>query len=177
MASLPRSLSTPHVAQQQPFLVASSSQPSSAARAAPRIRRHHTSLALTDLVARRTGHQTPRSEDDPFSLGGFFPSPLAVRTPEHSDAEWTWLHAQQQDAFEAEERLEAEEGEHDGSGCHVMFDRAQDVKTAETIKQEDKLGILSLRCTFYFSHTYPCDGLSPLPPMRQLPLLPPTLRN
>ncbi|KAI0094951.1 hypothetical protein BDY19DRAFT_915520 [Irpex rosettiformis] len=150
MSTLQRSKSTPHVAPHLPFLIPSGSRlPPHASRTKVPIRRHQTSLALTDLASRstslRSGHHTPRTEDDPFSLGGFFPSALAVSTPERPEPEWTWLHAEQ-DTTKADRTDEDEEVEgDDGTRPHVMFDRAQDVRTAEMILREDKLGVLSLQ--------------------------------
>lgn len=147
MSNLQRSQSTPHVAPQQPFLIPSASPKAHLhASARPRIRRHQTSLALTDLVSRsssHSGHYTPRTEDDPFNLGGFFPSALAAGTPERSEAEWNWLHADEDTV--AEDRINEEEADDGRSSPHVMFDRAEDARTAEMILEEDKLGVLSLR--------------------------------
>lgn len=167
MSNLQRSQSTPHVAPQQPFLIPSASPKAHLhASARPRIRRHQTSLALTDLVSRsssHSGHHTPRTEDDPFNLGGFFPSALAAGTPERSEAEWNWLHADEDTV--AEDRINEEEADDGRSSPHVMFDRAEDARTAEMILQEDKLGVLSLRCEFpvfpdlsRLNACPPCDG-------------------
>ncbi|KAI0687763.1 hypothetical protein BC835DRAFT_1419673 [Cytidiella melzeri] len=145
MSNIQRSKSTPHVAPLQPFLVPSGSKTHLAA-AKPRIRRHQTSLALTDLVP---GHRTPRTEDDPFSLGGFFPSPA-----ERPDAVWNWLHVQEDSVADVTtEETEDEDGV-GGDGtrrAHVMFDHAEDQRTAEMILREDKLGVLSLRSDMFSS--------------------------
>lgn len=146
MSTLPRSKSAPSVTPpQQPFLA---SQAGNALRPhRPRVVRHHTSLALTDLSgpssATRSGQQTPRGDrtDDPFSLGGFFPPQLPGN--DAPTAEWTWLRehaAGEDDAAMVHDEAWLEE-------LHLVptLGKTGDEATGELIRREDKLGVLSLR--------------------------------
>ncbi|KIP12494.1 hypothetical protein PHLGIDRAFT_260121 [Phlebiopsis gigantea 11061_1 CR5-6] len=132
MSSLQRSQSAPSVAALQPFLAA--------ARVAdcPHRTRHHTDLAGPSAPT-RSGYSTPRGErtEDPFNLGGFFPSQLPGN--EAQAEEWTWLRA-----------LETDEERHptppdDAYGELPTLDKAEDDEAGEVIRREDKLGVLSFR--------------------------------
>lgn len=76
--------------------------------------------------------------DDPFSLGGFFSTRIAL-----GEEQWGWLHGEKenepgQSPFHVEERLE----------------RLEDEQAEKAIKDEDKFGLLSLG---------KCNLLSPVP--------------
>lgn len=141
MSSIQRSKSAPHVAPLQPFLTP---RPGDALRGdRPRIRRHNTSLALTDMPASRprSGYATPRAEraEDPFSLGGFFPPPRPGGDAP-AEGEWTWLRE--------DDGLLPREADWRDDEYAPSVDKAEDEHTGEVIRQEDKLGVLSLcACT------------------------------
>ncbi|GJE85731.1 hypothetical protein PsYK624_018100 [Phanerochaete sordida] len=161
MSSIQRSKSAPLVAPPQPFLASRCDDDSALRAHRPRIVRHKTSLALTELSAPRSGYQTPRGEriDDPFSLGGFFPSHFAgVDSP--SEMEWQWLR--EDDLHE----LPLEHTHEEDVAQVPSFDKAEDEETGRVIRREDKLGVLSLRAVFSSSEaafTSPYDDhlLSP----------------
>ena len=144
MSSIPRSKSAPHVgAPLQPFL-APKREP-----VRPQLPRHRTSLALTEFITPsqnppRSGHHTPRSEraEDPFNLGGFFPPPFPLaENGLGEDEEWQWLRGDDNPAPE-------EQAVEDWKNLHTevpSLDESEDEDTDELIRQEDKLGILSIR--------------------------------
>lgn len=179
MSNIQRSRSAPQVGPLEPFLVSDQARSREHTLPHPRIRRHHTSLALTELAtpsSSRSGYQTPRADrtEDPFSLGGFFPSQLAP-APVYSDAEWAWLRTADDDVGDVVEgdsvrgrsdgtsaayrgpdsNEEEEEDEEDGFTPRNMLDNAEDLKMGEMIMREDKLGVLSIResfsCLFFLS--------------------------
>lgn len=148
MSAIQRSRSAPSVAPPQPFL-ASHGSDNALLTHRPRIVRHKTSLALTETVsarpAARSGYQTPRTEriEDPFNLGGFFPSHL-VGT-ESPRVEWNWLRGDEADAVESHTEHDEAWSAHDRV---PIFDKAEDEETGRVIRREDKLGVLSLRTSF-----------------------------
>lgn len=97
--------------------------------------------------------------EDPFSLTGFFP-PLRFRT-EHQE-EWNWLRADregdiQQDDAQSTYSFSSAGGEGivdsplTGSPAAVMFGQVEDDIARETIRCEDKLGVLSLSMFITYS--------------------------
>ncbi|TCD69941.1 hypothetical protein EIP91_005530 [Steccherinum ochraceum] len=168
--ALARSKSAPHVAG-PPFHPASRLFQASSLDGPrpPKIRRHASALAVASFAAAaasssslRSGQQTPRvdRQDDPFSLAGFFPASLSSVYETPAQMEWDWLH------YEVDESelvgnvppsmasgyaspTSSEEGEEwalpatPPSGV-PMFDRSEDEVCGETIRREDKLGVLSL---------------------------------
>lgn len=144
MSSLQRSQSAPSVAPLQPFLAAARGGDTPRA-ARPRITRHHTSLALsTDLAgpsaSARSGYSTPRGEraEDPFSLGGFFPSQLPGNDGQAE--EWTWLRELETD--EESDPTPPDDAWLADGGLPTL-DTTADDEAGEVIRREDKLGVLS----------------------------------
>lgn len=146
MSSLQRSQSAPSVAALQPFLAAARDG-GTPRDARPRITRHHTSLALTTDVPgpsapTRSGYSTPRGErtEDPFSLGGFFPSQLPGN--EGQAEEWTWLRE-----LETDEETHPTPPDDAWLGYEGLptLDKTEDDEAGEVIRREDKLGVLSFR--------------------------------
>lgn len=75
---------------------------------------------------------TPALErEDPFSLGGFFPSPLTTG----ADQQWNWLRAE-----EGDDSNDDDESEIDPSMPHTPILANADL----LIQNEDKMGILTL---------------------------------
>ena len=154
--SILRSRSTPHVNPQEPFL-------SHAARPArPQIPRHRSAFALSDSspAAGSSAHHTPHSErvEDPFSLSGFFSPGLSV-TDQPSDSTWNWLRGDEDDSgMDSELRYMASGcvspiSEEDGEpfteeNSALLFDKLRDRLATDAIREEDKLGVLSLRECF-----------------------------
>lgn len=118
--SLQRSKSAPH-----PI--------SGLATSLPRVASFHHKQAKTGHVV--TQLPTPRIErEDPFSLSGFFPTTLG------EEDEWGWLRDEGSDKEEWG-GLHGEELEEGG----VIFGHTESGNvTQDAIKDEDKLGILSL---------------------------------
>jgi hypothetical protein len=92
---------------------------------------------------------TPRDSEDPFSLAGFFPS-YSVSL-ERGGERWEWLR-QEQPWIPARDELHTiyslSEGDDDGSlpatPGPIVFARAAENVIEETIKGEDKMGVLSV---------------------------------
>lgn len=162
--ALSRSKSAPHVPGQAIKFTA----PSGSSSRHAQMQRRASAFAVSSPSVRsvyespaRTGQQSPRVErrDDPFSLGGFFPSSLAAVHDRQENVEWAWLYEED----ESEEVLaqspvprssgyttpsstdwEEDEWALPSTPPVPMFDRGEDEICGETIKREDKLGILSL---------------------------------
>ena len=165
MSAIQRSKSAPTVAPPQPFL-ASHGSDDVIRTSRPRVVRHKTSLALTELAtprsAPRSGYRTPHAErvEDPFSLGGFFPSHLPGT--ESPAQEWNWLKDDEIEAVEAQAAQNDEWSER--ALPPTAFDKAEDEEAARVIRREDKLGVLSLRTSFrdVVAHSASClQGLIP----------------
>ena len=145
MSAIQRSKSESSVTAVQPFLAPRNGDALRAHR--PQIVRHCTSLALANVSGSRSatcsGYQTPRTEriEDPFSLGGFFPPQLPGT--ENPTDEWAWLRE------DRETDSDSDQPPHDGvwstDGYEPRFGKAEDEEAAQTIRLEDKLGVLSLR--------------------------------
>lgn len=105
-------------------------------------------------------------EEDPFSLSGFFPSQLALSNKLRV-ASWKWLRSEdEEDGYGYGSGGEDGTGEYEAFTGYVspvseedeewipstpgpIFDQKEDEdRTLEAIKQEDKLGILSLSESF-----------------------------
>ncbi|KAF9462131.1 hypothetical protein BDZ94DRAFT_1262011 [Collybia nuda] len=93
----------------------------------------------------KTGHATPLhtpriEKEDPFSLSGFFPRIYG------NEDEWRWLRDEQQ--WVGSEKVAGpteEEEEEEEEKYRVIFGQAESENTTrEMIKDEDKLGVLSL---------------------------------
>ncbi|KAF5356118.1 hypothetical protein D9756_004056 [Leucocoprinus leucothites] len=132
-ASLVRSKSAPQpIAGLAP--VSKSSKRPSIQRSASHVDVDKDSYTKRRVAAETTkSRQEPRAPPlavpagDPFNLAGFFPTSLSVIGNE--EEEWRWMN---------------EAGEEDGSvrgGWSAIFGN----ETGETIKREDKLGVLALK--------------------------------
>ncbi|KAH9846812.1 hypothetical protein C2E23DRAFT_851095 [Lenzites betulinus] len=150
MSSIPRSQSVPHVGT----LKITTDLPGPRTRAKLPRHRSATVVASTHNTQPLASLYSPRSErEDPFSLGGFFPT--ALGTFEHSAAEqeWDWLHAADDAAAGTHLRGAARSGlvspisEDDewevATPCSAFAD-AGDARARDAILREDKLGILAL---------------------------------
>lgn len=158
---IPRSQSTPHVAGTQPFL--SHALTLNTGRIdRPKFTRHRSALALSESTsaAASSGRHTPLAErDDPFSLTGFFSPGLSVT--DESSSTWDWLrddtHAETHSRFMASgcvSPISEEDADLLASkSLSPIFDKLRDQLAGETIREEDKLGILSLR---EYSHAFVC---------------------
>ena len=124
-----------------------------------------------------SGRQTPRTPrtarvDDPCSLSGFFPSSFTGSVHDRSEAvEWDWLHYKVDDSDKALLAESQSPTSSSSSGyaspsssedeewalpptpplSSPMFDRGEDEVCGETIRREDKLGVLSLRMCLFTS--------------------------
>ncbi len=94
-------------------------------------------------VKRQIAIQTTKSRQeavshgDPFHLSGFFPTSLSVIGNE--EEEWRWLREEGEEKQEGGGQRGDEEGPI-GSGRSMIFNE----ETSDTIRGEDKLGVLSL---------------------------------
>lgn len=148
--SIPRSKSAPHVGPIQ-----SHPDPLAKVDNKPRIVRHSSALVVTSLATTSSRHgsgrQSPRveREEDPFSLSGFFPSQLALSNKLHVGG-WKWLRSEDDDdstgEYEAFTGYVSPVSEEDDEWMPStpIFHHQEEERTLEAIKQEDKLGILSL---------------------------------
>lgn len=160
MSTLARSQSTPHVPSREAFFShAASSSHAPPRLSRPKIPRHRSAFALSESTpsAASSGHHTPLAErvEDPFSLSGFFSPGLAVTDPP-SDSTWHWLRGDNDETgVDAESRYMAsgcvspiseEDAERlDGLNSSLSFERLLDKLADEMIREEDKMGVLSLR--------------------------------
>lgn len=141
MSAIPRSRSAPHVGAPLPPFLAPKHESKR-----PQLPRHRTSLALTELYTSytppRSGYYTPRAEraEDPFNLGGFFPSLPVAETRLEEDEEWQWLRGD--DALVSNERRPVEDWEKSEG---PFLEKSEGEETDEIIRREDKLGVLSIR--------------------------------
>ncbi|KAG2150110.1 hypothetical protein BD769DRAFT_377885 [Suillus cothurnatus] len=91
---------------------------------------------------------SPRDREDPFSLTDFFPASYLSSPGEH----WEWLRQEQ--TFEPDEGEPQSEGV-DGSlpdmPGPVVFARGAEDEIEETIKGEDKMGVLSVLNTIFLT--------------------------
>ncbi|KAF7799252.1 hypothetical protein EIP86_010484 [Pleurotus ostreatoroseus] len=154
---IPRSQSTPHVAGTQPFLAPHALTLNTGRPERPKLPRHRSALALSESTsaAASSGRHTPLSErtEDPFSLTGFFSPGLSVTD---ESCTWDWLRARDDDTHaDADSKFMASGcvspiSEEDADllatqGLSPIFDKLRDQLAAEAIREEDKLGILSVR--------------------------------
>ncbi|KAG1749887.1 uncharacterized protein EDB91DRAFT_1110209 [Suillus paluster] len=88
---------------------------------------------------------SPRDREDPFSLAGFFPASYLV-SPEREGERWEWLRQEQPERFGDDEvqSLEDNDGSLPRTPGPVIFARAAEYDIEETIKGEDKMGVLSV---------------------------------
>lgn len=101
---------------------------------------------------------TPRDREDPFSLAGFFPSYSVSSEREGGSWEWLW---QEQPWIPARDELHTtyslSEDDDDGSPPAtptpgpIVFARAAENVIEETIKGEDKMGVLSVLNTIFLT--------------------------
>lgn len=124
--AIQRSQSTPHFGDKGVLLFHKQQQRPQAPR-----RTKTTTDFLAMASASQPARQAPR--EDPFNMGGFFPS------HHREEDEWSWLHAE--DEEEAEDGAGYEEQE------QVEGGEVDEVEAGPgaVIRSEDKLGILSLR--------------------------------
>ncbi|OJA16220.1 hypothetical protein AZE42_00106 [Rhizopogon vesiculosus] len=100
---------------------------------------------------------TLRDREDPFSLGGFFPSYIV--SPEREGERWEWLRQEQGSLVPPRDELHTiyslSEGGADGSlpatPGPIVFARAAENVIEETIKGEDKMGVLSVINTIFLT--------------------------
>jgi len=89
-------------------------------------------------------------KEDPFSLAGFFPT--YITSPEREGERWGWLRQEQPSLVPPQDELctvySLSEGDMDGSlpatPGPVVFARAAEHDIEETIRGEDKMGVLSV---------------------------------
>jgi len=91
---------------------------------------------------------SPRDRDDPFSLAGFFPASHLV-SPEREEEHWEWLRQEHQPPRDELHSVYSLSGDEvDGESLPptpgpVAFARVAEDVIEETIKGEDKMGVLS----------------------------------
>ncbi|KAA1468729.1 hypothetical protein DENSPDRAFT_878359 [Dentipellis sp. KUC8613] len=140
MSNIQRSKSAPHVSGLAP-LVEKAQRP----QLGPR--RTKTTLDFLEAFpqARRvpSGYTTPRSDrEDPFNMGGFFPPQL--RTDEEA-AEWRWLKDEEaDDEAEGSHTVETAASDDDAASGESLFGEVEEANADAVIRDEDKLGILSI---------------------------------
>ncbi|KAI0778476.1 hypothetical protein BD413DRAFT_465769 [Trametes elegans] len=148
-SSLPRSQSVPHVGS----LRITTDLPRSPTQGSrPKLPRHRSAVAVSGTQPLASLY-TPRSErEDPFSLGGFFPSNLGAFDSSPVEHEWDWLHSPDDDAPRAvrsplRSGLVSPISEDDEweipTPCSALAETG-DTLARDAIKREDKLGILAL---------------------------------
>lgn len=96
---------------------------------------------LVENTATNSPISSPRTErEDPFSLGGFFPA----RVARDDEEQWKWLQNEEDANLDRQMRspLHIEEEE-------SVLGELEDRLAEETIKHEDKFGVLSLSEFFY----------------------------
>jgi len=96
------------------------------------------SVAVSPIV-------TPRFErEDPFSLGGFFPA--SPRVAPEEEEQWKWLHKEmdEEDAARADRGTDSSFTIDDDDDDDSVIGQLEDRLAEETIKSEDKFGLLSL---------------------------------
>ncbi|KAG0708753.1 hypothetical protein DFH29DRAFT_1035415, partial [Suillus ampliporus] len=91
---------------------------------------------------------SPRDGEDPFNLAGFFPAPYLV-SPEREGERWDWLRQEQPgSSFRAVDdelhSIYSDDGSLPRTPGPVVFARAAEDVIEETIKGEDKMGVLSV---------------------------------
>lgn len=104
---------------------------------------------------------TPRDREDPFSLAGFFPAYIV--SPEREGERWEWLRQEQPSLAPPRDTLHIvyslSEDDVDGSlpatPGPIVFARTAEHVIEETIKKEDKMGVLSVLSK---SISYPISG-------------------
>ena len=145
MSNFQRSRSAPHF---RPSIISSHDflHPHRDLRAHPP-RRNKTAVDLpsvTHAEIRRTPIVSPRTErDDPFNLGGFFPTQLRSADEGH---EWNWLrHREAEDDVQDPTDLDFwDENTLPAAQTQTLFGQADEAATGAVIQGEDKLGVLSL---------------------------------
>lgn len=87
---------------------------------------------------------TTRDREDPFSLAGFFPAYTA--SPRGSGERWEWLLQEQgrDEPHTIYSLSEDDDGPLPATPGPVVFARAAENVIEETIKGEDKMGVLSI---------------------------------
>jgi hypothetical protein len=85
--------------------------------------------------------------EDPFSLGGFFPA--SPRIAPEEEEQWKWLRKEEdeEDAARADKESNSSFSVH---GNDFMTGQLEDELAEETIKSEDKFGLLSLGNIYRF---------------------------
>lgn len=149
----------------------------------PTLQRHHSTTTLHTLKkssSSLSGYHTPKTDEDPFSLAGFFPSHSAL---DSARAGWDWLR------FDVEETLTEEPEDLDGGldqdeewyngytsplsddgsvpptpggggGAAGLLSPAGDEFTRVAIEAQDKLGVLALRDLFMATDKDHNDGVA-----------------
>ncbi|KAI0830607.1 hypothetical protein BC628DRAFT_885130 [Trametes gibbosa] len=165
MSSIPRSHSVPHVGT---LKIATADLPGPRTRA--KLPRHRSATAVSSTYNTHSlaSIYSPRSErEDPFSLGGFFPTTLGAFENSPAEQEWDWLHAADDAAAGTHLRLpraaaaaaasttararsglvspisEDDEEWEIATPCSAFADEG-DALARDAILREDKLGILAL---------------------------------
>ncbi|KAI0660372.1 hypothetical protein C8Q70DRAFT_47686 [Cubamyces menziesii] len=148
--SLPRSQSVPHVSSLKITTDLGQSSTHNGTRR-PKLPRHRSAVAVSGTQPFASLY-TPRSErEDPFSLGGFFPTTLGAFENSPVEQEWDWLHPDTaaNDDYDSPVRSGlvspiSEDDEWDIPTPCSALDDAGDALARDAIKREDKLGILTL---------------------------------
>ncbi|KAG2350253.1 hypothetical protein BDR05DRAFT_869994 [Suillus weaverae] len=84
---------------------------------------------------------SPHDREDPFSLTGFFPASY-LSSPGREGEHWEWLR--HEPTFEPANQSEDVDGSLHGTPGPVVFARGAVDEIEETIKGEDKMGVLSV---------------------------------
>ncbi|KAI0652144.1 hypothetical protein C8Q79DRAFT_1005369 [Trametes meyenii] len=152
--SIPRSHSVPHVGS----LKITTDLPRAPQRGdtRPKLPRHRSAVSLSPESAQSFGSlYTPRSErEDPFSLGGFFPSNLGAFENSPVEQDWDWLHRAAGDLDHTKSLRSplrsglvspiSEDDEWDIPTPVSALAEQGDALARDAIEREDKLGILAL---------------------------------
>ncbi|KAG1757685.1 hypothetical protein EDB19DRAFT_57259 [Suillus lakei] len=108
-------------------------------------------------VAAASPLASPRDREDPFSLTGFFPASY-LSSPAREEEHWEWLRQEQPEqpaGDELQSIYSLTEDDVDGSLPRtpgpVVFARAAEDVIEETIKGEDKMGVLSVLNTIFLT--------------------------
>ncbi|KAI0639699.1 hypothetical protein C8Q77DRAFT_1082492 [Trametes polyzona] len=164
MSSIPRSQSVPHVGS---LKITTTDLPGSRTTTTtrPKLPRHRSSASVSSTHQHQplASLYSPRSErEDPFSLGGFFPTNLGAFENSPAEQEWDWLHREYtaggEDVVDFDGSVRrsrassrsglvspiSEDDEWDIPTPCSAFADAGDALARDTIQREDKLGILAL---------------------------------
>jgi hypothetical protein len=96
---------------------------------------------LVDHSATNSPLSTPWVErEDPFSLGGFFPA--SHRAAPEEEEQWKWLRIEEDEDASRDDKESVSSFSVDDRNSAI--EQLEDESAEETIKSEDKFGLLSL---------------------------------